>query len=164
MDMCRWQRVACAVQRHTSETPARGLPSQDPVSDLVHEALSAYSRDPSYAIAMARQAQTIISKRRVWAVRLELREAERRARAACASDPEPFTCHVRGPCGVGVCPYAPSELSSLVLPPEAGRTSRPRSSSQPTYSIEQAVRPLLERRARPPLQRLTPPQRRSEGT
>jgi len=48
-------------------------------TDLVSEALVAFSRDTAYSIDMARAAATIESKRRVWRTRLEARKAEEEA-------------------------------------------------------------------------------------
>jgi hypothetical protein len=45
-------------------------------TDLVEEAVTAFSRDTAYSIDMARAAATIESKRNVWRQRLESRRLE----------------------------------------------------------------------------------------
>jgi hypothetical protein len=113
---------------------------------MLEEAISAYRKDPSYGIAMARSAVTIQSKRKLWAARTELKSAETAAHQACSADPDPFVCDVTGPCGTGRCPYASFELSRLDLPSRPGPRSRPRKSLYPLYDLEAATRPWIELR------------------
>lgn len=111
-------------------------------AELVCRALAAFATDPSYAVAMAEAAATVEHNRAVWAVRRQLRAAERTARAECARS-APFLCHNTSPCGVGACKFAAGELTMIETPNCSGRRQRPQASSAGDYSIEPAIRPLM---------------------
>jgi len=85
---------------------------------VVDSALAAFSQDVSYAVGMVRQATTIQSKREVWAIRSELRDAESLARKMCADDTV-VGCAAKTPCGVGLCRFAQGDLASAVVADEA---------------------------------------------
>lgn len=103
--------------------------------------MQAFAADTSYAISMAKHASTIQSKRDVWALRLQLREAERSARERCVDEGVTW-CSIESPCGTGQCPFAPAELAALDVRGAEGATPRPARSDYPTYSIEAARLPL----------------------
>jgi len=84
---------------------------------VVDSALAAFSQDVSYAVGMVRQATTIQSKREVWAIRSELRDAEALARKMCADDVV-VGCAAKTPCGVGPCRFAQGDLASAVVAEE----------------------------------------------
>lgn len=121
-----------------------------PFTALIGEALSAYASDSSYAVAMARQARTIQTKRAVWQLRSELKSAESEARKTCGST-EPFVCDTTSPCGTGDCRFASGDLVFLAVPEAPGKSIRPQpSSANQTYDLEAAVRPLQELRQSSP--------------
>jgi hypothetical protein len=113
---------------------------------LLAEALRAYALDESYAVAVSRQAITVQNKRRVWQARLELRAAEASARQQCVTS-DARVCAVGSPCGTGECPFAASEMASLLCEARSGKTTRPIPSAYDHYTIESAVRPFLARQA-----------------
>lgn len=84
---------------------------------VVDSALAAFAQDVSYAVGMVRQATTIQSKREVWAIRSELRDAESLARKMCAED-EVVGCASKTPCGVGACRFAQGDLAQAHVPEE----------------------------------------------
>lgn len=121
---------------------------------LMSEAQVAYSLDSRYLEAMLRSAVETQRKRKRWAIRIELRAAEKAARMACEGA-GPRTCVVVEPCSTGSCPYAKGDHAELVGVPSLSKTSTNRSSRpQPrpahvpgfTYSIEAAVQPLIDLR------------------
>src|SRR5664279_5333861 len=106
------------------------------------DALEAYEVDLNYAIAMAKQATTIATKRTVWAVRIALREAEQKATAECYKTPI-FLCETEEACGTGTCLFAKGDLTQIDVPALPGKSRRPQPSlGEQFYSIESAVRPL----------------------
>ncbi len=126
---------------------ARGGTPVDPdtFAAVVEQALAAFTVDVSYAVAMARAAVVISTKRRVWSARRELREAEARAHAECVAT-GPFDCHAQSPCGVGDCKFARGEHAAITAPAAPGTTVRPQRGAG-TYSLEPAVTALADRRA-----------------
>jgi hypothetical protein len=125
----------------------------DPPPDItlfagdINTALHAFSVDASYAVAMARSAVTITRKRAVWQARKELRDAEARAHTECA-DTTAFECHATAACGVGDCKFAVGEHATLTVIAAAGASRRPQYPYQ-SYSVEQAVAALADRRRTP---------------
>lgn len=109
---------------------------------LISSAQEAFSSDVSYLISMVTQARTVINKRRVWALRAELREANQAATSQCASK-EPFECHVSDPCGTGKCPFAVGDFANLQTPPKTGKLRRPMPSSRnQLYDLESSLSQL----------------------
>jgi hypothetical protein len=111
------------------------------LSSFLSEAYAAFTTDIAYSVAMCKSASSIIRKREVWAIRLELRRAERSARDLCCTS-TPFTCKSVSPCGVGDCLFAPDSLKSCVVPQELGSKFRPQMLSCGKYSLESAI-PVL---------------------
>lgn len=109
------------------------------------DALSAFGHDVSYAVAMARNAVAIESKKRAYELRRELRAAEVAAHAECAQ--HEFTCLAVSACGTGDCKFAEGELARLVVSAEGGKTRRPQPPHE-GYSLDGAVTALAELRAR----------------
>jgi hypothetical protein len=96
---------------------------------------------------MASHAMTIQKKRNVWALRIELRGAEAKARKLCAKAGVVF-CMNASPCGTGACPFAQGDLALLQLEASlAPKVGRPAASEYPDYNLEDAVRPLQALRA-----------------
>lgn len=116
------------------------------LSDLLSQALGAFTSDVSYAVAIARSAVTIESKRTMWKLRNELKESEQQARKMCSAGGS-FFCVNPSPCGTGQCPFAQGDLSLLVVPRHKGTTRRPQPSMYDEYSIDRAVIPLRDLRA-----------------
>jgi hypothetical protein len=117
-----------------------------PSPGVLRAALEAFGEDVSYAVAMLRTASSILAKRQVWALRVELRGEEERARGECSAGVE-FFCENRSPCGTGSqCKYARGDLVLLDIPTYQGGTARPQVSLYDSYAIESAVRPLQELR------------------
>lgn len=108
---------------------------------LVEEGLRAFLTDSVYATTMAGRAVSIVSKRTIWALRMELRNAESKAQKRCC-EAGVYFCTNQGPCGTGQCPFAEGDLTQLVLPSLEGKTNRPVRSAYPSYSLEEAI-PLL---------------------
>jgi hypothetical protein len=114
-------------------------------ADALNAAYLAFSGDVSYAVAMARAAVTIVRKRAVWQARRDTRQAEATARVLCESAGS-FHCSVEDPCGTGGCKFAVGEMALVQVPECAGPTRRPQQRSRGTYSIEAAVKPLIDLR------------------
>ena len=122
----------------------------------MREALAAYGIDASYAVSMAHTAAAIIHKRATWALRIELRAAEKVARTACVAS-DLTSCDLIEPCGTSACPYARGDLAELVDVPSFSRLGTSKSKAtrpQPgpdgshgLYSIEAAVQPLMDLRS-----------------
>jgi hypothetical protein len=112
--------------------------------DLLSEADKAYRADVSYAIAVCGAARSIESKRKVWQLRLELREAAKKAQYKC-SKVSPFKCENVSPCGLGSCRFAEGEMTLLTLR-SPGSTIRPQEDSMEPYGLEGAVDALRELR------------------
>lgn len=110
-----------------------------PYSDLLASAYRAFSSDVSYAVAIAKQASALQKKRAVWSLRMELRAAEKQARAQCAAS-APFSCKVQSPCGTGDCLFSSGDLSKLVVPLTEIDIDKPHGGT--AYNIEAAVGPL----------------------
>jgi len=93
---------------------------------------------------MVRQATTIQSKREVWAIRSELRDAETSARKLCAQDG--MGCLLQTPCGVGSCRFAQGDLAEITVP-ESGLVA---GKSKPTggvgYEVDAAIAALRAHR------------------
>jgi hypothetical protein len=113
---------------------------------LVEDGLRAFLSDSVYATTMAARAVSIVSKRSIWALRMELREAESRAQKQCSHDGVYF-CTNQGPCGTGQCPFAMGDLAKLNLAALEGRADRPVRSAYPSYSLEEAIPVLAGLRA-----------------
>lgn len=113
---------------------------------LVEEALRAFMADSTYATTMAARAVSIVSKRSIWALRMELREAEASARKQCNAGGVYF-CTNQGPCGTGQCPFATDDLKQINLSALEGQADRPVRSAYPSYSLEQAIPVLAGLRA-----------------
>lgn len=112
--------------------------------DLLNEADKAYRADVSYAIAVCGAARSIESKRKVWQLRLELREAAKKAQYEC-SKVKPFKCDNVSPCGLGSCKFAKGEMALLTLE-SPGNTMRPQEDAREPYGLEGAVEALRELR------------------
>lgn len=115
------------------------------LSDLLRQALGAFTSDVSYAVAISRSAASVESKRVVLRLRAEVRHAESVARKQCAMSGD-FFCSNPSPCGVGQCPFAKGDLAKLRVDCTAGSTSRPQVSLYDNYSIDQAIAPLRKLR------------------
>lgn len=118
--------------------------SIDAFSSLLVEADKAYRKDVSYAIAVCGAARSIESKREVWKLRLELREAAKKARFAC-SKVKSFKCENTSPCGLGACRFAEGDMMLLTLQ-SPGNTLRPQIDSMASYGLEGAVESLRQLR------------------
>lgn len=123
--------------------------TSEPVSmnqflSLLKEANKAYRRDVSYSIAMCNAARSVESKREVWKLRLELREASKKAQAKCRKA-DSFVCDNEAPCGLGSCKFAKGDLVLLQIV-SPGNTVRPQIQSKGTYGLESVVEPLRELR------------------
>ncbi len=112
---------------------------------VVDQAMRAFAADVSYAVGMVRQATTIQSKREVWAIRSELRDAESGARKLCSEDAV-VGCESKTPCGVGTCRFAQGDLVEIVLPPETLVASIPKPCGGMGYEIDAAVAALRAHR------------------
>lgn len=113
-------------------------------TDVVADALTAFTHDVSYAVSIARAASVIRNKRAQAAARRELREAEARAHAECSQTS--FHCNAVGPCGVADCKFAIGDLNLLQVAALPGQTRRPQPNSLSEYSLEPAVAPLAAMR------------------
>ena len=113
---------------------------------LVKDGMRAFLSDSVYATTMAARAVSIVSKRSIWALRMELREAETRAQKQCAVDGVYF-CMNQSPCGTGQCPFAVGDLAALNIAALEGRADRPVRSAYPSYSLEGAIPVLAGLRA-----------------
>lgn len=113
--------------------------------ELIDRALQAFGSDVSYAVAMSRSASSIERKREVWALRLELRTAEKEARERCCSV-VPFRCKAQSPCGVGDCIFATGDFANIGVEDWEGVRYRPQMDSTGRYSIESAMLPLRDYR------------------
>jgi hypothetical protein len=116
-----------------------------PFQSILDEADRCFRLDVSYAVAVSKAARTIASKRVLWKLRLELREASDVAQAKCGRE-KPFNCATLDPCGVGTCKFAQGDLASLTVPDCAGDTERPQTSSKGDFSLEAAAEPLRQLR------------------
>lgn len=128
--------------------PRSRLIETDQFAELVADSERAFLADSSYSAKMATQATTIQNKRDIWALRIELRSAETRARKLCERAGVVF-CMNASPCGTGSCPFAQGDLALLQL--EASlkpKADRPAGSEYPEYNLEDAVRPLQTLRSR----------------
>src|SRR6185503_12305131 len=101
---------------------------------LLQQADRAYRADVSYAVAMSNAARAIESKREVWKLRLELREASKNAQKTC-KDTKPFVCDNEAPCGLGSCRFAEGDMVLLNIK-SPGNTSRPQFYSKEPYGLE----------------------------
>lgn len=122
----------------------------EPFVAIVAEALAAYTVDFRYAEQMAARAAVIAHKRQSWEVRIELREAEAIAVAACSAAGS-VTCDVTEPCGTGRCRYAPPELAELRVSPTRPRSGtwheRPQPGHpDPVYNLESVHGALMQLR------------------
>lgn len=115
------------------------------LSDLLSQALGAFTSDVSYAVAMTGVATTIENKRVNLRLRTEVRRAEAVARKQCAVSGD-FFCSNPSPCGVGQCPFAKGDLAGLRVDSVGGTTVRPQESLYDDYSIDQVVAPLRKLR------------------
>ena len=116
-----------------------------PFADIRAQALAAFGQDPSYAVSMARQANTILNKRDVWKYRTELRKAEKKARKLC-TEAGAFICQATTPCGTGQCKFAEGDLTLLEVDDSSGSTERPKPSNAGPYDLEAALPALRELR------------------
>jgi len=110
----------------------------EPFAAVRNQALMAFGEDPAYAVSMAKQANTILNKRAVWQLRLELREAEAKARTLCNASGS-FVCRATTPCGTGDCKFAVGDLTLLEVDDPTGDTRRPQRSQAGPYSLESAL-------------------------
>ena len=112
---------------------------------VVDQAMRAFAADVSYAVGMVRQATTIQSKREVWAIRSELRDAESSAQKLCAEDAV-VGCSSKTPCGIGSCRFAQGDLSEILIPAESlvGGIQKPCGGTG--YGIDAAVAVLRAHR------------------
>lgn len=133
----------------------------DRYHELMMKALAAFSQDPSYLIDMAEHGSLITYKRRLWAVRMEVLGAEKKARELCSKDKDSFTCTNEGACGFGNCRWASPEFAAIKLPPPTGTGKtlkvRPVPSTSPNYRIEETIKNVLV------LRRVLPPAKLSSG-
>lgn len=113
----------------------------EPFAAVRDEALAAFGEDPAYAVSMAKQANTILNKRAVWALRMELREAESKARSLCRESGS-FVCRATTPCGTGQCKFAEGDLTLLEMDNCSGEVMRPQKNPAGAYSLESALAPL----------------------
>lgn len=110
------------------------------------EALDAFGRDPSYAVAVMTAAVNVRRKRGVWQSRTDLRKAEQEARTRCAEGPD-FICNTPTPCGTGTCRFATEEFRRIAEVDSAGSTARPQLlATGGSYSLDGAVAVLYELR------------------
>jgi hypothetical protein len=132
---------------------AQPIPDLDRFQPLVDEFLRAAALDESYAVAICDSAVRVATKRRVWSIRVELRDAEQAARKACAAA-GPRDCRATAPCGVSaLCAFSQGDLREIDPPAIAKGVStsvratrpQPRPESAPgyEYSLESATAPLL---------------------
>lgn len=123
---------------------------------VMARALLAYSVDPSYAIAMATKAVTVLGKQATWKARLAMREAETIARDECVAAGT-FTCAAKAPCGSTTqCRFSREEFRELVVteqplgPMRGGKVvERPQpgpDGAPTTYNLEAAVLVLRDQR------------------
>lgn len=129
--------------------------------DLMMKALAAFSQDPAYLIDMAEHGSLITYKKRLWAVRMEVLGAEKKARELCSRDKAPFTCTNEGACGFGNCRWATPEFAAVKLAPPSGPGKplkvRPVSATSPQYRIEDTIKAVLSKR------KVLPPAKLSSG-
>ena len=112
---------------------------------LLEEADRAYRADVAYSVAICSAARSIESKREVWKLRLELREASKQAQSQCRKA-ESFVCVTEAPCGLGTCKFAKGEFTQLdIISP--GNTQRPQYYSKGPYGLEACVEELKKLRA-----------------
>ena len=111
---------------------------------VVDQALRAFSSDVSYAVGMVRQATTIQSKREVWAIRSELRDAESSARKLCAQDGA--GCLLQTPCGVGQCRFAQGDLAEITVPESGLVAGKPKPGGGVGYEVDSAIAALRAHR------------------
>ena len=120
----------------------------DEFADVRAQAIQAFGHDASYAVQMASQANTILTKRFVWKLRTELRTAEKKARTSCKESGS-FVCRATTPCGTGACRFAEGDLAVLKVDDASGDPSRqqarPQKGSGP-YDLETALPALRELR------------------
>lgn len=139
--------------------PRSAQPDVTPFEPVMAQALLAYSIDPSYAIAMATKAVTVLAKQATWKARLAMREAEATAREECAAAGT-FTCAATAPCGSTTqCRFSRDEFRELVVtdqplgPMRGGKVvarPQPGPDGAPTaYNLEAAVLVLRDQREGP---------------
>ncbi len=132
--------------------PASKTPITEPFTDLLAEAMVAYTLDSSYAAAMCASATRILHKRVSWQARTDLRATSAAAVAECAKLPEfANACSNPSPCGVGAgCRFSTGELAVLQIEPKPGKSLRPQPHRDgPTYDVEAAVKELVTLREGP---------------
>lgn len=117
----------------------------DYFKEMLNDAQLAYRTDVAYAVAVSSAARAIETKRSVWKVRLELREAAKQAKSQCENS-EQFKCITTEPCGTGSCKFSKGDLSLLQISSASGTTERPQDNSCGAYSLEAAIEPLLNLR------------------
>lgn len=118
--------------------PRRQDIATQPYDRVVQSALVAFSQDSGYVERMLSAATAINHKRKVWAVRLSVRETSELARSRCSATGN-FNCIATQPCGFGDCIFASPENRRIYAQPCDGKIQRPQSSERPQYGIEPIV-------------------------
>jgi hypothetical protein len=117
---------------------------------LTERAVEAFGADLDYATAMCKVARNILAKRAVWELRLELKQAAKRAMSQCSEQPS-FECGADTPCGTGLyCQWSQGDLVNLKVPAVPGPHRRPQDSNTPTFSIDPSLRELRKLRGLKP--------------
>lgn len=109
---------------------------------VMGRAMTAFSVDDRYVVAMVKSADTLQRKKDIWAVRKYLRICESEARGKCEKV-SAFRCANESPCGIGNCKFAKLELTQYTIK-TSRKTVRPQLGIR--YTLEEAVQQLASKR------------------